>query len=137
MKNKSSHNLILLPRVTLHSFLLHVTFIPRHPEYTMIPTAFIFLPTILCDYYYADFVYSNYNKLVFSMMPDSMCFVSKCINSTERIMVILCYTCIVQIVFKRVFTKYYILWYFYIFVQYYLLEETKNSLCKILVKCHK
>jgi len=107
MKNKSSHNVILLPGVTLHSFLLHVTFIPWYPEYTMIPTAFIFLPTILCDYYYADFVYSNNNKLVFSMMPDSMCFVSKCINSIERMMVILCNTCIVQIVFKRVFLKYY------------------------------
>lgn len=105
MKNKSFHNVILLPDVTLHLFLLHVTFIPCHPEYTMIPTAFIFLPTILCDYYCADFVYYN-NKVVFSMMPDSMCFVSKCINSTERIMVILCNMCIVQIVFKRVFTKY-------------------------------
>lgn len=60
----------------------------------MIPTTFIFLPTILCDYYYcADFVYSNNDKIVFATMPESMCFVSKCINSTEMMMVILCNMC--------------------------------------------
>lgn len=78
------------PSWCIHSFLLHVTFIPRRPEYKMIPTAFIFLPTILYDNCCADYIYSNNEKIIFSMMPDSMCFVSKCINSTERMMVILC-----------------------------------------------
>lgn len=81
-------NLLCIPFI---SFACYV--VPRHPEYKLIPAAFIFLPTILCNnyctgYVYSDNMYDN-DKIVFSMMPNNMCFVSKCINSTERMMVIL------------------------------------------------
>lgn len=97
-KKRKTYILCCDPGIFL-SFLLHVTFVPRRPEYTLIPAEFIYLPTILCDNYCNNYVnsdnmYDN-DKIIFSMMPYSMCFVSKCINSTERMMVILpkCVNC--------------------------------------------
>lgn len=94
-----SYVVVILSPGIFPLFLLHVTFVPWHPEYTLIPAEFIYLPTILCDnycnnYVYSDNMYDN-DKIIFSMMPYSMCFVSKCINSTERMMVILpkCVNC--------------------------------------------
>lgn len=83
----------ILSPIVFYSFLLHVIFVQCRPEIQLFPAAFTILPTILYNNYYTDYGYSDNmfdnDKIIFSMMPYNMCFVSKCMNTAEKIMVIL------------------------------------------------
>lgn len=79
--------MILFPGVPCSFLLYDVTFVPWRPECKLIPAAFIFLPTVLCKNYCADYVYMDNGKITFFVVPYNMCFVRKCISSTENIMV--------------------------------------------------
>lgn len=102
-ERKIIHDMILKSCI-FYSFLC-VTFFPWCPVYNLIPAAFIFLPNVLCNntcasYVHSDNMYDN-GKIIFSMMPNNLCFVSKCINSAEWIMVILPKMCELCILYLR------------------------------------